>query len=50
MCNTGNLYMLKLVLMLKTNKSLKLPLADMKANSSILRARLHETRSELKPV
>ena len=47
MFNTGNLYMLKLVLMLKTNKSLKLLLADM---NSILRARLHETRSELKPV
>ena len=36
MVSTVKLYMLKLVPKLKTNKSLKLLLVDMKANSSIL--------------
>ena len=36
MVSTAKLYMLKLVPKLKTNKSSKLLLADMKANSSIL--------------
>ena len=36
MVRTAKLYMLKLVPKLKTNKSMKLLLVDMKANSSIL--------------
>ena len=36
MVNKAKLYMLKLVPKLKTNKSLKLLLVNMKANSSIL--------------
>ena len=35
MVSTAELYMLQLVPKLKTNKSLKLVLVDMKANSSI---------------
>ena len=36
MVSTAKLYMLKLLLKLKTNKTLKLLLADRKANRSIL--------------